>query len=478
MEAVAERKEPQVDDVSSDAQGRAMAEEKTVQLTPWRRDYAILGGGEPMNVAEMRRDGLETFERVGFPTLKQEVWKYTDVKPIAEAGFPRASAVSPATELTEDMLAPWRVEDAHELVFVNGTFAEEHSRLAELPAEAVALPLTRAFVECPAKVEAHIGRYARFDGEDAPDMAFAALNAALFHDGGFVHLGSRVVVERPIHLLFVTTARDVAVYPRNLIVAGRSSQGTVIESYVGLSTDGAAEDAGSEYFTCPVTEASVADDAYVDHYKLQRESAQAFHVATQQSRQGRSCNFRSHSISVGGGLVRNDLKGWLGGEGSDCTLNGLYLVTDRQRVDNHMKVDHAEPHCTSHETYKGVLEGRGRSVFNGLLYVHPDAQKTDAKQSNQNLLLSKDALANSNPQLEIFADDVRCTHGSTVGELDEDAVFYLRSRGLGEAAAKSLLTFAFASEVVSQVRVEAVRKALEEYLFGRLPRGEVVRQAI
>jgi Fe-S cluster assembly protein SufD len=187
---------------------------------------------------------------------------------------------------------------------------------------------------------------------------------------------------------------------------------------------------------------------------------------------------RSHSITLGGGLVRNDLGGVLDAEGSDLTLNGLYLATGRQHIDNHMRVDHAKPHCTSHELYKGVLEGHARTVFNGLIYVHPDAQKTDAKQSNQNLLLSPDAMANSNPQLEIFADDVRCTHGSTVGQLDDDAIFYLRSRGIGKEAARSLLTYAFASELVAGIRVDVLRAELEEFLFHRLPKGEVVRQAI
>jgi Fe-S cluster assembly protein SufD len=216
----------------------------------------------------------------------------------------------------------------------------------------------------------------------------------------------------------------------------------------------------------------------IDHYKVQRESLEAYHLATFQVHAERSSTPSSHSISIGGALVRNDVNALLAGEGVDCILNGLYLAEGRQLVDNHMRVEHAAPHCGSHELYKGILDGKARAVFNGLIHVVKGAQKTDAKQSNRNLLLSRDAIANSNPQLEIFADDVKCTHGSTVGQLDDDAVFYLRSRGIGEAAARSILTYAFASDIVERIKVEPVRRDLEEFLFARLPQGEVVRQAV
>ena len=232
------------------------------------------------------------------------------------------------------------------------------------------------------------------------------------------------------------------------------------------------------YLTSPVTEVVVRDNAVVDHYKLQRESTEAFHMATFQIHLGRDGNFSSHSISWGGGLVRNDVNAVLDGEGSEATLNGLYMVEGNQLVDNHMRVDHVAAHCDSHELYKGILEGNSRAVFNGRIFVHPGAQKTDAKQTNRNLLVSPDALCNSNPQLEIFADDVKCTHGSTVGQLDDVAVFYLRSRGIGEEAAKSLLTYAFAADIVERIKVKPVRQDLEEFLFRRLPKGDIVRQAV
>ena len=257
-------------------------------------------------------------------------------------------------------------------------------------------------------------------------------------------------------------------YPRNLIVAEEASQLTVVETYAG---DGA-------YFSCGLTELVAGPGAVVDHYKVQREGREAFHLATLQLYAERASAVSSHSISLGGGLVRNDVNAVLDGEGIDCILNGLYLADGRQLVDNHMRVEHAKPHCASHELYKGILDGKARSVFNGLIYVHKGAQKTDAKQSNRNLLLSADAIANSNPRLEIFADDVKCTHGSTVGQLDDDAVFYLRSRGIGVDAARSLLTYAFASDILARIKVEPVRHDLEEFLFARLPQGDVVRQAV
>jgi Fe-S cluster assembly protein SufD len=266
----------------------------------------------------------------------------------------------------------------------------------------------------------------------------------------------------------VPAARATVSYPRNLIVAGEGSQVTVVETYAG---EGA-------YFSCGVTELIAGPGAAVDHYKVQRESREAYHLATLQVYGERASVISSHSISLGGGLVRNDVNATLDGEGIDCILNGLYLADGRQLVDNHMRVEHAKPHCASHELYKGILDGKARTVFNGLIHVHPGAQKTDAKQSNRNLLLSADAIANSNPRLEIFADDVRCTHGSTVGQLDADAVFYLRSRGIGVDAARSLLTYAFASDILARVKVEPVRHDLEEFLFARLPQGEVVRQAV
>ena len=254
--------------------------------------------------------------------------------------------------------------------------------------------------------------------------AFVALNTAALEDGAFVHIPRSAVVEEPIHLLFVSTAHDgpTVSHPRTLILAGENSQATIVESYAGP--------AGQVYFTNAVTEVVVGENAVVDHYKVQRESVKAFHIATMQVQLARSANFSSHSIGLGGLLVRNDANAVSRRRRLECTLNGLYMASDRQLVDNHTAIDHAMPHCNSHEVYKGILDGHARGVFNGKIFVRQDAQKTDAKQTNQTLLLSNDAQINTKPQLEIFADDVQCTHGATIGQLSDDALFYLRARGI------------------------------------------------
>ena len=437
-------------------------------LPPILADSASLErrlAGQPESVRAVRRAGRERFAEVGFPSTRQEEWRKTNVAPIARSSFRRPAADPDA--LPREKLEPFLVPDCAELVFVNGRFAPGLSRRGELPEGVFAGSLAEALAERPELVEPYLGRYA-----DA-EHPFVALNSAHVEDGLFVHVPRGVVVERTIHAVFFGAGEDgeaTVSYPRNLVVAGESSQLTVIESYGGLP--------GEKYFTCPVTEMVGEANSVVDHYRLGQESLDAFHVATQKIHLLRDANFFTHSINHGGALVRNDIQAYLDGEGISCTMNGLYLARGSQHVDHQMLVDHAKPHCHSYELWKGILEDRARAVFNGRIRVHQDAQKTDGVQSNRNLLLSKEALVHSNPQLEIFADDVRCTHGSTTGHLDDEAVFYLRSRGIGEAAAKSLLVYAFAGEVLEEIRLEAVRKDLEEFLFTRLPKGEVVRQAV
>jgi Fe-S cluster assembly protein SufD len=453
---------------------------------PYLADWQEVSS-DPASLTALRRAAIERFAQLGLPTVRQEEWRFTNVAPLARTAFRRSSppppqsapAAAPTTPATPAVITPaelarWTFDAAVRLVFVDGWLAPELSILggaeAGLPAGTVVESLASLLARAPHLVEPYLGRHTSF--ETAP---FVALNTAFFRDGAAVMVPKGVVLEKPIHLLYLSTAtaatatdRPLVAYPRNLIVAGENSQMTVVETYAGTG----------QYFNCGVTELIAGAGAVVDHCKVQRESHDAFHLATFQLYGERNSTIASHSISLGGGLVRNDVIAMLAGEGIECTLNGLYLAEGRQLIDNHMRVEHAKPHCNSHELYKGILDGKARSVFNGLIHVHHGAQKTDAKQSNRNLLLSADAIANSNPQLEIFADDVKCTHGSTVGQLDDDAVFYLRSRGIGEAAARSLLTYAFASDVVARIKVDAVRHDLEEFLFARLPQGEVVRQAV
>ncbi len=425
-------------------------------------------GREPGSLTALRGSAFERFSQLGFPGRRDEEWRFTNVAPIAQTAFRLDSeAAAPTQSLPAEALEKYRYEGAHELIFVNGRFSTELSRLEQFPEGVVIGSLAEALASAPERLEAHLARLASFEKHP-----FVALNTAFFADGALVWVPRGVIVERPINVIHVGAAgaEPLACFPRHLIVAEESSQVTVVEQYGSVGDD--------VYLTCPVTEVVTEDNAVIDHYKLQRESTDAYHVSTFQLHQERDSNFSSHSISWGGGLVRNDVNAVLAGEGCESTLNGLYMVEGSQLVDNHMRVEHKAAHCDSHELFKGILEGKARAVFNGRIYVHPGAQKTDAKQTNRNLLLSPDALCNSHPQLEIFADDVKCTHGSTVGQLDETAVFYLRSRGIGEEAAKSLLTYAFAADIVGRIKVAEVRRDLEEFLFRRLPRGEVVRQAV
>ncbi len=423
---------------------------------------------EPTRIAEMRRRAIEHFNAVGFPARDEEEWRFTNVAPIVRSSF-RAESYETVGLGMEAIASSVFAGVAARLTFVDGRFAPTLSFVGDLPAGVFVGRLAEAIEAQREEVSEHLGAHRPGDGPGT--HAFAALNAALFRDGACILLPRGARIEAPIHLVFVASGGTMS-FPRNLIVLGVDAQATVVETYTGIGG------AGGSSLTVPVTEIVTFADANLKHVKVQREEHDAFHVAAFELHQDRSSRVASHSISLGGGLVRNDLHAVLAGEGADCVLNGLYLVEGRQLVDNHMKVEHAAAHCDSHELYKGVLDGKSRAVFSGLIHVHPGAQKTDAKQSNRNLLLSGEAIANSNPQLEIYADDVKCTHGSTVGQLDEDAIFYLRSRGIGIEAARSLLTYAFASELVERIPVEPVRRALEEFLFSRLPGGEVVRQAV
>jgi len=283
-------------------------------------------------------------------------------------------------------------------------------------------------------------------------------------DGGFIFLPAETALKKIIHLLFISTpeAEATANFPRNLIVVGSGSEATVVESYVG-SRAGA-------YFTNAVTEIIAGDHAIVGHYKLQRESGRAFHVASLQVEQSDSSEVSSHSISMGGVLTRNTIRAVMNGEGGELTLNGLYVARDRQHVDNHTSIVHARPRCTSRELYKGILDDRSSGVFTGRIEVRPDAQKTNARQTNKNLLLSTEALVNSTPQLEIFADDVKCTHGATIGRLNEDELFYLRTRGIDEGAARSLLTYAFASDILGMLKFKPLQCQLDLVLLAHMSR--------
>jgi Fe-S cluster assembly protein SufD len=312
-----------------------------------------------------------------------------------------------------------------------------------------------------ASLEPHLARYADFHRD-----AFLALNTAFMQDGAFISIPRGVVLEEPIHLLYVSTelAVPTMTHPRNLIVSGEDSQASILEDYVSLG--------GGVAFSNAVTELVVGQNSVVSHYLIERENTQSFNVSTLRVEQGRSSNVTSHSVLLGGALVRNNIHPVLAGEGCECVINGLFVPRGRQHMDNYMQVEHASPHGSSRQFYKGILDGQSRGVFHGRIIVHKDAQKTDAKQTNMNLLLSEDAQIDTKPQLEIYADDVKCTHGATIGQIDEEAIFYLRSRGIALASAKALLLFAFAGESLQRMKIEPLRKYLEGLVTEWLPQAK------
>jgi Fe-S cluster assembly protein SufD len=423
--------------------------------------FAANGGGSgPSWLLPLRRQAIDRFAALGFPTPKNEDWHFTSVAPIAEGAF-RAVPDAPARSVR---LAPADVEaftfgrpDWIRLVFVNGRFDASLSSDVARPAGVTVTDLATAWREQPDLLERHVGKVADFQR-----TAFTALNTAFMHDGSVVQIAPNVELGTPVHLVFVSTpeAAGSASHVRTLIVAGHHAKATVIESYVSLG-------GAKGYFTNAVTEAVLGDGAMLAHLKLQSESEQAFHVGTLQAHQGRDSHLVSFSYAAGGELARTNVYTLLAGEGCGATLHGLYLLDGRQHVDQQTRIEHASPNTFSREVYKGILDGESHGVFNGQVFVRPEAQKTDGKQENNNLLLSARARVDTKPQLEIFADDVKCTHGATVGRLDEVALFYMKSRGIGAERARKLLTYAFAAGVIEAVGVAEVRTELEALTLRR-----------
>ena len=413
---------------------------------------------QPAWLVRARSDALNRFRALGFPTTRDEEWRFTNVAPIADRAFTLgAEPVDPGRVDVARFRLPGRL--SAEVVFVNGHYVPALSTFAALPQGTAIESLASALPARAADIEPYLTRLASFERQ-----AFTALNTAFVADGACIRIPPQTVVEKPIHVLFVSThnadGRPTMSHPRVLVVLGDGSQAPVVETYAGPD--------GVDYFTNAVTEIVLGENAVLDHYKLQHEGPQACHIGSVHVHAERNANCTSHAISLGGSLVRNDVFAVLDGEGAECTLNGLYVADGQRLVDNHTTIDHAKPHCGSREIYKGVLADRARGVFNGKIIVRPDAQKTDAKQTNRALLLSEDAQINTKPQLEIFANDVKCTHGAAVGQLDDEAVFYLRSRGLAESEARRLLIHAFAADVLNRMPLESIRAGAEQVLQQRL----------
>lgn len=415
-------------------------------------------------VARLRESALASFEQLGFPTVDNEEWKYTNVAPVAKANF------EPAFERGEDVqsfdsaeLKSFAYEEASRsrLVFVNGFYRPDLSSIEALPEGVVVADLSEALTDARHEkvLRAQLARSASYSTN-----GFTALNTAFLGSGAFVLIPQGVQVEAPVHLLFLTDARvttPLASFPRVLIVGERESAATVIESYASTNT-------GSAYLTNAVVEIVLADNARLEHYKVQNESQNAFHIATTVAQLGHSSNFNTTTITLGAQLSRHDISVTLDAEGAECSVDGLYIVGNGQHSDTHSLIDHRQPHCTSRQLYKGILDGKSRAVFNGKVFVREGAQQTNAMQTNRNLLLSNEARVDTKPQLEIFADDVKCAHGATVGQLEDEELFYLASRGLHPDIARNLLTYGFAEEVIEKIKIESIKAQLDEAVLTRL----------
>jgi Fe-S cluster assembly protein SufD len=417
----------------------------------------MLPGARAPWLARARRAGLERFAQTGFPTVRDEEWKYTSVASIEKRSFTPLPNGAPH-ELNALAFTPF---PGHRVVFVNGRYSPALSAVGLLPPGVALKSLADTLERAPDALEPLFV-------EDNRQTVFGALNTAFTADGLYLHLPRGTAIEEPIHLHFVVTNENAAIHPRNVIVAEEGARATVVEHYTGTR--------GVAYFTNVVTQIFAAENAAVDHCKFQQEDLRAFHVAGIHAAQARGSRLWLHSISLGAALARNDISTTFDAEGCEATLNGLYLARGRQHVDHHTRIEHSKPGGTSREYYRGLLDGASRGVFNGKVIVHPQAQRSDARQLNHNLLLSRDAEVDSRPQLEIYADDVKCTHGATVGQLDDAQLFYLRSRGIEEVVARSLLVYAFARDVIERIRIGALRSRLEELLLARLPEGGRIKE--
>jgi Fe-S cluster assembly protein SufD len=425
---------------------------------------------EPLWLRQLREDAWARFSARGIPTTHDEDWRFTNLAALAKTPFRRGAKIEGAN--LAEAIEGFRLEGAAcQLVFVNGHFAPELSQTGDLPKglEICALAAMLGHDgngDAPEGIEQHLGRYA-----DIRRDVFAALNTALWEDGAYVRIRRGTAIGHPVHLLYVSdgAGRQIMTNPRTLVVAEEQSQAAIVEDYVSIGEEAA--------FSNAVTELVAGEGAVVSHFLVERENLAAFNVSTLRLEQGRGSNVASHSILLGGGLVRNNVHPVLGGEGAECLINGLFVGAGKQHLDNYMMVEHAQPQCSSRQFYNGILAGHARGVFHGRIVVHKDAQKTDAKQTNRNLLLSDTARIDTKPQLEIHADDVKCTHGATIGQIEEEQLFYLRSRGFSEREARSLLLYAFAAECLDRMSEPAARAFIEKLIGQRLQELSQTREA-
>jgi Fe-S cluster assembly protein SufD len=418
-----------------------------------------LNGDKSTQVHAMRRSAIRRFAEIGFPTMKQEEWRYTNISQITKIEF-QPIHHNQLNIVTESDILPYILPDSVRLVFINGTFSSELSNIGPLPAGVSIGSLAATLKKHPDAIYSHINHLV------AEENAFTALNTAFLSDGAFVLVPEGIILNRPIQLLFIASSGEqiFAAQPRNLINAGEKSKFKIIETYVGLAKD--------IYLTNAITELVIGEHSVVEHDRVQIESLSAYHIGATHVRMNAGSTYTSNVVSLGGSIVRHNITAVLDAEGVECTLNGLSIGSGTQLIDNHTFIDHAKPHCSSHELYKSILNEESKGVFNGKIFVRKDAQQTDAKQTNKTLLLSDEATINTKPQLEILADDVKCTHGATVGQLDAEQIFYLRSRGIDIAAAQNILTSAFANDVVNRITIEPLRLQVERMISDRLNKNQ------
>jgi len=412
----------------------------------------------PDVVQALRQAGFDRFSELGFPTTKNEDWHYTSVTPIADEEFTLLTART--DDVQDGQLAPFTFgTDWPTIVFVNGRFAPHLSTIRHLP-DGVKVETMADAWHSSKSLSSEVGRIANID------HPFTALNTAFLHDGVSIEILKEAELASPIHVMYVTdaTAAKAQIHPRTVVVAGRNSKASIIESYVSLSD--------ATHFTNAVTEVTVTRGANLSHYKIQREGMRSFHVGTIVVKQAQDSHYQSFSFATGASLSRTNVYTSLDGEGCGATLNGLYMLSGDQHCDHQTEIIHAQPNCFSRELYKGVLDGTSHGVFNGKVYVHPIAQKTDGKQTNKTLLLSEAAKVDTKPQLEIFADDVKCTHGATIGQIDQQALFYMKSRGIDKQTATKLLTYAFAADVLETIELDPLKMELERLTLDRFTAGD------
>jgi Fe-S cluster assembly protein SufD len=443
--------------------GVIMAEvtNQTEQYRSQLENYLTSDGiQEPGWLSEIRRQAMNHFDELGFPTPKHEDWRETNIRPIIGSEF--VEAVFSSIQQSDIDPAIINRLKSTQLVFANGKFSNELSTTTTLPDGVNVGSLAEAWTKQPDAIEPYFARLGSFE-----QQPFAALNTALMQDGVFIYVPQNTVVEEPIHVVFASKSNGspTVSFPRVLVVTGKNSQVKIVETYIGSE--------GDVYFTNAVSEFVCGENAHIEHVKFQRESESAFHIANTKVIAEANANFKTHSLAFGGSVARCDYLTTLNGEGITCTLNGLYMPHGKQHVDHRLTVEHTKPNCNSHQLYKGILNDTARAIFRGKFHVFQDAQKTDAYQSNNNILLSSDAEVNTRPQLEIYADDVKCSHGATIGRLDQDQIFYLQSRCVNAESARSLLVYAFAYEIIDQIGIEAIHPDITKLIVSRLPNKEI-----